>query len=647
MKRIITILVLLICCRCSTIAQTVLFSQDFDHFPGYNIMGWHHQFTGAVPWFAGLPYEVGDCMSPLMGRTKGTNKVACIPDCVEPPGFGGRDNSNVFMYSPPINFSTVHGAWLRYDSYFEKKSYLSYSEKATVEVSTDSGVTWTVLQDVPANPTLASFTTYYLDLSAYDYAQNIWIGFRYSDDSSTADMKGWAIDNVEVFVPERKDLALAQMTPDDSLLSYATQHTGITHTGTVYNAGLDTIKYFTVRYQQDGGPVRSANISGVNIPRFSSYTFTHPYLDTLIGIGNYNVTMWVEASGDLNHTNDTQHTVIRGTYFTPVKRLAIEEGTGVWDSLCPQGWVYMNQLATSDIDLCQISVHDGSDTMKDSAYAEYLYFLHYDYVPYMLVDRKKIEIDSIFNVVDVQRHYFGFADIDLDPVLDGNKLTVTAHVKPAIDISGDLRLMMVITEDDVTGPSPYYDQLNNYTGGHRGPMGGFESKPGRVPASDMYYNFVARSITPAPDGAGAALPKSLMHNDVYNYTFTTTLDPTWHRLRAIVMMLRNDDTTILNANKTEWYLNVKTPDAATIDAGIYPNPSNDFARVYFNLNERESIRLTITDISGRTLYEREAASYQPGRNELWLPVQKLPTGLYLITLSSEHARKTMKLDVIH
>ncbi|MGN6567237.1 MAG: hypothetical protein ACTHJ0_04760, partial [Flavipsychrobacter sp.] len=401
MKKAFTLLLLF--CSNYLLAQHILFSQDFDGFPGYNIMGWHHSFTGAVPWFAGLPYEVGDCMSPLMGRTKGTNKVACIPDCVEPPGFGGRDNSNVFMYSPPIHFSTVHGAWLRYDSYFEKINYLGYSEKATVEVSTDSGVSWTVLQDVPANPSLSKFTTYYIDLSAYNFAQDIWIGFRYSDDSSTIDMKGWAIDNVQVFVPERKDLALAQITPDDTLLGYATQHTGIMHTATVYNAGLDTIHSFVLKYRQGSGAIRAATVSGISIPRFETYTFTHPYPDTAVGVGKYDVTGWVEVSGDTNPANDTQYTSIQGAYFQPVKRLAIEEGTGTWDSLCPQGWVYMNQLATSDVDVCQVSVHDG-DIMADSAYADYLFFLHYDYVPYMLVDRQKIEIDSLFDVVNVQKH---------------------------------------------------------------------------------------------------------------------------------------------------------------------------------------------------------------------------------------------------
>ncbi|MBS1690209.1 MAG: hypothetical protein JSS96_15880, partial [Bacteroidetes bacterium] len=556
MKRIFTIVTVLMSWQYVG-AQTVLFKQDFDGFAGYNITGWHHSFTGAVPWFAGLPYEVGDCMSPLMARTKGTNKVACIPDC----GTFNYDNSNVFMYSPPIHFATVHGAWLRYDSYFRKYTHAASIESASVEVSTDSGKTWTIVQDVPANPSIAKFITYYIDLSAYDFAPDVWVGFRYSDDSASSSMCGWAIDNVQVFIPENKDIALVQMTPDDSLLSYAVENTGIMHSGTVYNAGLDTIRSFAVKYQQGGGAIRTATFSGLSIPRFNTYTFTHPYPDTVSGIGTYNVSMWVEATGDTNPANDTQTTTIRGAYFNPVKKLAIEEGTGTWNPNCPQGWVYMNQLATSDVDACQISVHDN-DIMADTSYAEYLYYLHYDYVPYMLIDRQKIEVDSFFDVVNVQKHHFGFADINLDPILDGNTLTLNAHVKPAIDIDGHFRLIMVITQDDVTGPSPYYDQLNNYAGGGRGPMGGFESKAARVPASDMYYNFVARSIS-SFDGSSDTLPHALIHNDVYDHIFTTKLDPSWHKLRAIVMLLRNDDTTVLNANKTEWYLNIKTPDVAS------------------------------------------------------------------------------------
>ncbi|MBS1690365.1 MAG: hypothetical protein JSS96_16665, partial [Bacteroidetes bacterium] len=524
---------------------------------GYNIMGWHHQFTGRVPWFAGLPYEVGDCMSPLMARTTGTNKVACVPACAD----GG--DTNVFMYSPPINFSTIHGAWLRYDSYFEKITYPKYVERATVEVSIDSGKTWSVVQDVPANPSPAYFTTHYIDLSTYDFANNIWIGFRYSNDSTQVPygMAGWAIDNVQVFIPEHKDLALASMTPNDSLLSYTKQNTGIIHSGIVYNAGLDTIRSFVVKYQRNGGIVRAAIFTGLKIPRFNTYTFTHPYPDTVNGVGTYDVKMWVEATGDTNPANDTQKTTIRGAYFNPIKKLAIEEGEATWNPPSPKGWVYMNQLATSDVDACQISVHDY-DIMADTAYAEYLFYLHYDYVPYILIDRKKIEVDSFFDVVNVQKHYFGFADINLDPNLDGNTLTLNAHVKPAIDMDGDFRLIMVITQDDVTGPSPYYDQMNNYAGGVRGPMGGFESKPARVPASDMYYNFVARSIS-SVDGSSDTLPRTLIHNNVYDHTFTAKLDPSWHKLRAIVMLLRNDDTTVLNANKTEWYLNIKTPDVAS------------------------------------------------------------------------------------
>ncbi|MBS1690210.1 MAG: T9SS type A sorting domain-containing protein, partial [Bacteroidetes bacterium] len=101
------------------------------------------------------------------------------------------------------------------------------------------------------------------------------------------------------------------------------------------------------------------------------------------------------------------------------------------------------------------------------------------------------------------------------------------------------------------------------------------------------------------------------------------------------------------ANKTEWYLNIKTPDVASIDANIYPNPSTETAKIYFYLPEKDNIQLMVTDISGRILYQRSAITYMPGRNEISLPVQQFPTGLYLVSLVSEHARRTMKLDVIH
>src|SRR5207253_1628637 len=123
---------------------------------------------------------------------------------------------------------------------------------------------------------------------------------------------------------------------------------GMRHGGKVYNAGLDTVFSFRACYRQAGGTVISDTISNVVIPAFSTMDFVMQIPDTILYVGNAKVDMWVELDSDSYHSNDSMQTDIRGAYFIPNKKLVIEEGTGTWDMYCPQGWVLMNQVPTSD-----------------------------------------------------------------------------------------------------------------------------------------------------------------------------------------------------------------------------------------------------------------------------------------------------------
>ncbi|NDC41616.1 MAG: hypothetical protein EBZ77_08710, partial [Chitinophagia bacterium] len=145
MKYIVSLLFLL-GCSAPLVAQTIVYQEAFDGMPGYSLVHWGYNFSGVVPWQCGHPYQLAPCMVPLgaMSENSGANKVACFAEC---GGFDFND-SNVLTYTPAINMSSVAGAWLKYDSYFVQYISGSDTERATVEASTDSGRTWTVLEQV-------------------------------------------------------------------------------------------------------------------------------------------------------------------------------------------------------------------------------------------------------------------------------------------------------------------------------------------------------------------------------------------------------------------------------------------------------------------------------------------------------------------
>lgn len=630
-------------------AQQVLFSENFEYFQGYQITGWPQQLNGGYPWQTGWWNAIGSyCFTPHNNPTK----IAGIVDNYVPnpqtsyltPCTGTFPDSLVRLNTPRINLANVSHAALKYDSYFIATVQNGKTEAATLEVSTDSGANWSLLQHVIPDP--LGFHTWYADLSAYAGDSNVRIGFKYEDKGET--MGGWMIDNIEVYVPQAKDIALLSVSPEDPLKQYAVINSSVLHKVIILNNGTDTIHSFTLKYQKGSGIIQTYNVSGVQILPFTTDTITHPIPDTVFTVSNEKVTMWAELAGDNNHQNDTAFTNLNGAAFMPQKTLTIEEGTGTYNIFGPRGWVLMNQASTLDFDINEISIHD-TDPMGYQSYHDYIHNLNYYYVPYFLFDRKSnIPPENFMDEVFKRKDDFGFANIDVSANLFGNNLSVNATVHPAVDLQGDFRLCLVITEDSVRGTGSGYAQKNAFSGGPI-PMGGFENLPNPVPASQMFYNFVARSITPSPEGVPNMLPANMSYQNSYSYTFNTTLDPSWdkNRLKAMVLLLRVNDTSILNSKKI--YSNLYVLDAAppSLNAGVYPNPTSDNVYLYCYLDAPEKLNWIISDLTGRTVKTGVLQGFNTGRNEINIPVTDLNNGMYLLTLKSKTAKKTMRLDVFH
>lgn len=616
-------------------AQTILFNDDFEKYNQSTLFGWGTTFTGIVPWQAGKLYVLAPCMG-----GPGMKNIAAVCECNM-----DRDNSDVLLYTKKINFTNVEGAWVSFDSHFNKLSRNGKTEKASVEVSTDSGHTWTVVDTLTADTASGYFQRHYVNLGAFDHSPEVRVGFRYSDDHGF--LQGWVLDNVKVFIPAKNDIALIDFSPSDSFHSYRELGKGFKHNGRIFNAGKDTIYSYVINYQQAGKTIMRDSITGVAIPQFGYSDFVHKIPDTISQIPATAVTAWAELTGDTIHNNDSLYTFVRGAYFMPRKRVAIEEGTGTWNPWSPRGWVYMNQLTKDDGDPCLVSVHD-TDPMEYEAYTDFLYNLRFNFVPYFLFDRRiSADPDSFFTVYNKLKTAFGFADLSVHGTFRNDTLFVGAHVTPAIDLTGDLRFAVVLTEDSVTGSVSGYEQKNIYATGWYGAMGGFENKPNPIPANEMYYNFVARTAEPTPEGLKGGIPTPLLHNQTYHYYFPIVAKPEWNKalLRAVVMLVRYDDSAVLNSNKTMFYLDTKSisNDEKPL---LYPNPSdNNTQLVYYTLRQEE-VHVYITDISGRTL-KIISANAVSGKNVMHLTTSELSAGLYIVNIISDSKRQTIKMQVVH
>lgn len=441
-------------------------------------------------------------------------------------------------------------------------------------------------------------------------------------------------------------MELKEFSPIDTLTGYVVQNSTLQHYGTVVNRSLDTIKSFIVNYRRGNSYVLS-DVINVTVPPLTEYIFTHKILDTIANIGRTNITAWVSVAGDTNPFNDTAYSFVHGAHFKPQKLVLVEEGTSAKNEYGPRGHVYMNNLS-ADNNLCQISIH-SQDPMGLEGYSSYLYSLNYYSGQYFLLDRQFVEPTELFKQFDVYNRHFGFADLEVTGNVYNDIAEINITVKPAVDITGDFRLVLVLIESDVSGTTKDYNQVNGYMNSFQGwgPMGGYENKTNPVLAKDMKYNHVARLVEPNAGGVG--LGTELKHGGTYQKFFQVKLHHTWNRNRmsAIVMLYNNDDTLILNSNRLSYFLNVAGADKEEKETGIYPNPADDFTTLEFDAEDGKTAEVIVADVSGRIMQQTQIAQTLVGKNQFRIDTSNLPNGLYIINVKTGDVRHALKLQVMH
>jgi hypothetical protein len=237
--------------------------------------------------------------------------------------------------------------------------------------------------------------------------------------------------------------------------------------------------------------------------------------------------------------------------------------------------------------------------------------------------------------------------------LNGNTLKVSLTVNIQNTISGNYKLACVLVEDSVTGTATSYYQSNSYSGGASGSLidvdgTDWANMPSNVPASQMIYRHVARSV--APGFMGESLTSNtFIPGDTETICFEFTLDPSWDQSQIhIVGMFIDDNNQIDNASSSGITTATNTglnPSCATTSIGvelngpdiinIYPNPAND--KIYISNLTEENSYIKIYDIKGVLVFENRIS------NKEYLNVSSLAKGIYQIKFEGKEVNETRKL----
>jgi hypothetical protein len=201
----------------------------------------------------------------------------------------------------------------------------------------------------------------------------------------------------------------------------------------------------------------------------------------------------------------------------------------------------------------------------------------------------------------------------------GTTVNVSGTITPLIDYgTGTYRYQVVVTEKHTTqnigtnGETEFYNVMMNME----------PTQAGTAIAA-------LTNGTPIPFSKTITLPYAAPNS----YTCCHVEDMS--DLRVVVFVQNNVDKKVL---QSEWQdvllLGVGEIDAAGNGiAGVYPNPVNNLATIKFQLAKSAQVNVTVTNIMGQVVYQNYLGVLGTGITRHAINTEKLPEGIYDVTLT--------------
>lgn len=230
-----------------------------------------------------------------------------------------------------------------------------------------------------------------------------------------------------------------------------------------------------------------------------------------------------------------------------------------------------------------------------------------------------------------------------------NELTITVEADFLENMNGDNRFNILLTEDNITGDSPDYDQANSATNAPPwDSIVSFFNLPDPVPADQMVYNDVLRDVVGNYSGIPNSLPDDISAGDTHVYTATMTVSEEWDFENLnIISVLLNDDREVDQAEKTtaqEALDNtVNTTNFAVLEnIKVFPNPFSQSLNIELNLLKKSDIQTRLVNASGMTVFEKKIE--HSDQVSLNIPTRDdIPNGLYYLQVETEEGVYVQKI----
>ncbi|MGX9985558.1 Omp28-related outer membrane protein [Soonwooa purpurea] len=546
---------------------------------------------------------------------------------------------NNLVTSTPITLPTgVNNIFLKYQVASYNGSY--GSEHYAIYLS-PTNVAADVLATTPIKeetlPFVGGIKEVAIDVSSYA-GQTVYLSFRHFN---TSDMYYLLFDNLSIETLEDNNAKLVSSSIDKYIVAGSQNDLMFN----IKNMGANTITSLELNWN-DGTTDHIATVS-TNIAPGASALVAHPTKVNYSDITTKNFSLTISKVNGSTDSNPSDNT---GTAKTSVasqlvaKKVVLEEGTGTWCGWCPRGMVGLDKVNQDyPNDQISIAVHNG-DPMVLAAYNSGAAFAGF---PGMNIDRELKNEDpgpaGINDFVISRKNLPTPVKLSGDYTISGSELTANVSAQFYINNSStNFKMGVVVVEDGVKGTSSNYGQVNYYAGGGNGPMGGFESLPSPVPASQMIYDHVGRALLGGYAGQAGSVPTAITDGSTANYTFSYTIPAAYNadKMSAVLLLIDANDGSILNATKLNKTLAVNDISKIGANTLIYPNP----AKSEFNIKLVDDGKYTVSiyDMSGREV--KNYGTMNSSSKNINVPINLLP-GKYMINIAKDGVSFTKDLLV--
>ena len=580
-------------------------------------------------------------------------------------------SSNDFLITPAIILPSQSACL----SFIAKSKDAKWLESYEVRISTTTpSLTDTFSSSLFANAALytedseeSDWTTHTIDLSAYA-DDTVYIAFWHNADDKIAIY----LDEVMITTPNALDVAMTSLDMDNNIPqgSYDV-------IGAFENIGSSTITELNVNWQLDNGSIQTDNLTGLSIAPYASYDFTHSKQFTLSNAGAYSITVWTDnlnLQTDENVANDTlTHFVAISNGESTFKRILIEGYTGAWCGVCTDGDYRIDTLHKNHIYKTIITQVHYLDAMEIDEFQG----LVDDYgsqFPAIGIDRvtwKDIDDDQngkLDTIVAISRNFWDLkiterlnatSPVDISMTKTYNATTRELSVTLTADfvdyVVGDVRFLVWIKENFVTGTGNGYDQQNFYNDHPQYPN--HPMKGLGHPIVGYEHMDVIRELPLGAFGEEGSIPsKSSPDDNAVSKTFTYTIPAEYDEslIRVIGAVYRHDDDKfsreILNATiGTIWTtgVNEATKEIHSPSVTVYPNPVSGLSSVEFNLVNTSKVSVDIYNALGQKLITLKNGTLTSGSHLVYFDASNVPNGLYFVGVNIDGSNSMRKFIVAH